>query len=119
MALTSNAGALSKPGRYLREHRYRLTLWTAAIEGLLVFVHVIPHLMMYVLAVVAILFWLSTARKYQSFTARQLSWVFAASQSLAVLVLIVLFIAKAVAITLIAIFAVIALIVLFAERERT
>ena len=118
MAISSHSGTLSKPGKYLKEHRYRLTLWVAAAEGLLVFLKVIPHLAMYAVAVVAILFWISTARKYQSNTARQASWIFAASQALAVLVPILLFVAKGIAITLIALVAIVALVVLFAERER-
>jgi hypothetical protein len=108
----------SKPAKYLREHRYRITLWIAAIEGLLVFVHVIPHIAMYALAVVAVVFWITAARRYRSSLARQLSWIFAASQSLAVLVPIVLIVAKWAAVTAIAVLAVVALVILFAERER-
>src|SRR5579871_633371 len=109
---------VSRPARYLREHRYRFTLWTAAIEGLLVVVHVIPHLAVYALAVIAIGFWVTAARRYRSATARNISWIFAASQALAVLIPVFLFIAKAIAIGAIAIIAVVALIILFAERER-
>ena len=108
----------SRPAKYLRDHRYRLTLWIAAIEGLLVFVHVIPHLAMYALAVVAIVFWIYVARRYRSSTARQASWILAASQALAVLIPVVLFIAKWIAVTSIVVLAVIALVILFAERER-
>ena len=118
MALTSHGGALSRPGKFLRDHRYRITLWIAAPEGLLVFVHVIPHLAMYILAVVAMAFWVTAARRYRSSTARQVSWIFAASQTLAVLVPIFLFFAKWIAILSLSVFAVIGLIILFAERER-
>ena len=38
--------ATLEAGRWLRDHRYRLTLWIAAVEGLLVFVHVIPRRVM-------------------------------------------------------------------------
>lgn len=110
--------AASRPARYLREHRLRLSLWIAAIEGLLVVIHVIPHLAMYTLAVVAIIFWATVARRYTSPLARQLTWVFAASQALAVLVPVVLFIAKWTAITAIVVLAVVALIFLFIERDR-
>jgi hypothetical protein len=110
--------AASRPARYLREHRLRLSLWIAAIEGLLVVIHVIPHLVMYTLFVVAIVFWATVARRYTSPFARQLTWVFAASQTLAVLVPIVLFVAKWTAITAIVILAVVALVFLFLERDR-
>jgi hypothetical protein len=108
----------SKPARYLREHRFRITLWAAAIEGLLVFVHVIPHLAMYALAVIAIGFWAFVARNYRSPTARNASWIFAASQAFAVLIPVVLFIAKWIAVGAIAIMAVVALVILFADRHR-
>jgi hypothetical protein len=108
----------SKPARYLRDHRFRLTFWTAAIEGLLVFVGVIPHLAIYALAIVAIVFWGTLARGYKSGLARNAAWIFAASQALAVLIPVGLFIFKWVAISAIAIIAVVALVILFAERER-
>jgi hypothetical protein len=108
----------SRPARYLRDHRFRLTLWTAAIEGFLVFVHVIPHLVIYVLAIGAIAFWAMLARRYRSATARNASWIFAASQALAVLIPVVLFVAKWIAVGAIAVIAVVALVILFAERPR-
>jgi hypothetical protein len=107
----------SKPARYLRDHRLRITLWIGAIEGLLTLLF-ISHLVVYVLAVVAIVFYVMVGRQYKSSLARQLAWIFAASQLLAVLVPIVLFIAKWVAVTAIAIIAVVGLVILFAERER-
>ena len=119
MAISSQSGTLSKPGKFLRDKRYRLTLWISAIEGLLVFVHVIPHLVMYILAIIAMAFWVTAARRYKSDTARQVSWIFAASQTLAVLVPIFLFFAKWIAVLSISVLAVIGLVILFAERERT
>ena len=111
---------LSKPAKYLRDHKLRITLWIAAPEGLIVVLGVISGFkyVVYVLAVVAIAFWLAIARNYRSNVARQASWIFAASQALAVLVPIVLIIAKWAAITAIAILAIVALVLLFAERER-
>ena len=108
----------SKPALYLRSHRLRITAWIAAPEGLLVLIHVIPHLAIYLLAVVGIAFWFTTARRYQSPAARQISWIFAASQTLAVLVPIVLIIAKWAAITAIGILALIALVFLFIEHKK-
>ncbi len=109
----------SKPARYLRVHRFRITLWIAADEGLLVLLQrdpaprglrprdrrgrvLVP----------------GRPASTSSATARQVSWIFAASQAIAVLVPIVLTIAKWAAIVAIAITAVVALVILFAERER-
>ena len=80
--MSSGANALdqpgSKPSRYLREHRLRLTIWIGAGEGLLTLLGLIPHLAVYILAAVAIGFWVVAGRKYESATARHLAWIFAA-----------------------------------------
>ncbi len=110
---------MTSPGNYLQAHRIRLALWIAVVEGLLTIVHVIPHLAIYILAVAAIAFWAVAGRNYKSNLGRQASWVFAASQAAAVLVPIVWFIAKWVAVITIAILAVVALIFLFLERDHT
>ncbi len=113
------ASSPSAPARYLRRHRVRITLWIAAAEGVLTLFHAIPHLAVYALAVVAIAFWAATGRTYRSLTARQASWIFAASQALAVLVPVVWFVARAVAIGVIVVLAIGALIFLFLDRERS
>ena len=50
--------------------------------------------------------------------ARQLSWIAAASQVLAILVIIFAFILKLVAIVAIAVFAIVALVYLFSDRRH-
>jgi len=109
---------VTSPGTALRQNRIKISLWVAAIEGLLTVVHVIPHLAVYVLAVVAIAFYAAAGRTYTSTFGRQLSWIFAASQAAAVLVPIVWFVAKWVAVIAIALIAVAALVFLFMERDR-
>ncbi len=106
-------------GQSLRQHRIKISLWIAVVEGILVLVHVIPHWAVYVLAAVAIVFWVGAARRYSSPVARQAGWIFAASQLLTVLVPAVWFIAKTVAIIAIALIAVAGLVFLFTEREHT
>jgi hypothetical protein len=108
----------SRPARYLREHRLRLTIWIGAIEGLLTLLGFLPHLAVYVLAVVAIAWWFTMGRRYTSPTARHLTWIFAASQAVAVLIPAVLHIAKWLAITAIVIAAAVGLFILFTEREK-
>ncbi len=109
----------SKPARYLREHRLRLTIWIGAIEGLLVLLGVLDHLVIYVLAAVAILWYFTMGRRYTSPTARNLSWIFAASQAVAVLVPAVLHVAKWLAITAVVVAAAIGLVILFTERDKS
>jgi hypothetical protein len=116
--VASEANIVKAPGRYLRAHRLRLSLWIAAVEGLLVLVHLMPHLVLYALAAVALAFWFGMARNYKSAFARQASWVFAASQALAVLVPIAWAITKFfVAIAVVVAIAIAALYFLFTERE--
>jgi len=106
----------SKPSK-LRANRLKITLWIAAIEGVLVLVGVIPHLAVYLLAIVAIAFFAVWGRKFTSPTAKNLTWIFASSQLLAVLVPAVLFVAKWIAITAIIVVAVVGLVVLFTDRD--
>ena len=106
----------SRSGRWLRERRLRITLWIAAIEGLLYLFHVL-HLWEAVgLAVIAVAFWWYVARVHRSFSLRQIGWIFAASQLLVLCVPIALAVLKAVAIGVIALLAIAALIFLFTER---
>jgi hypothetical protein len=114
----NSAGGLSKPGQYLRQNKLKLALWIAVAEGLLVLLGVLPHLAVYVLAIGAVAFWAVAGRKYRSETARHGSWVLAASQAIVVLVPIVWFVAKQVAIIAVAAIAIGALVFLFLERDR-
>ena len=117
--MASEPNIVKAPGQYLRAHRLRLSLWIAAVEGLLVLVHLLPHIVLYALAAVALAFWFGAARSYKSAMARQAAWVFAASQALAVLVPIVWGITKFFfAIALVVAIAIAALYFLFTEREK-
>jgi FtsH-binding integral membrane protein len=120
--MTTGAGTAldqpgSRPARYLKEHRLRLAIWIGAVEGLLT-IFVLSHYVVYVLAIVAIAWWFTMGRRYSSATARHLSWIFAASQAIAVLIPVILHIAKWAAITAVVIAAAIGLFILFTEREK-
>jgi len=106
-----------KSQRYLRAHRVRITLWIGVIEGILVLFGVLPHLAVYLLAIVAVGFYVLVGRKYTSPTARDLTWVFATSQLLAVLVPALLFAFKWLAIAAIIGAAVVGLVLLFSDRK--
>src|SRR5438045_1099898 len=82
---------MTRPGEYLRQNRIKIALWVAVIEGVLVIVHLIPHLAIYVVAVVAVFFYAAAGRNYKSALGRQLAWIFAASQAATVLIPIVWF----------------------------
>jgi hypothetical protein len=106
----------SRTGRWLRERRYRFTLWIAAAEGLLYLFHVLSWWAAVALAIIAVGFWVYAGRAHRSDTVRQLSWVFAASQLLVLCVPLALGIVKAVAVAVIAVLAIVALFALFRER---
>ena len=107
-------------GRWLRERRLRLALWVAVIEGLLV--ALTPDLTKWtVLVIGAILlaFYIVAGRNIHWDVGRQLSWIAAASQALAILVVILAFVLKLVAIVAVVAFAIIALVYLFSDSRHT
>jgi hypothetical protein len=106
----------TRSGRWLRERRFRTTLWIAAIEGLLYLVHVLHWWEAVALAGIAIGVWWFVGRKNRSDVVRQLTWIFAASQLLVLCVPIALGILKAIAIGVVAVLAIGALILLFTRR---
>jgi hypothetical protein len=116
--VTDAVHGLPRPGGYLRQHRIKLALWIAVIEGVLVLAHVLPHLAVYILALFALAFYVAVARKYHSTAAREAAWIFAASQVLTVLVPIVWHVTKLVAEVAVVVLAVAGLIFLFTEHNR-
>jgi hypothetical protein len=107
-------------GRWLRERRLRLALWVAVVEGLLVaLTHDLTRWTVLVIAIIVLAFYVLAGRSMRWDVARQLSWIAAASQALAILVVIVAFVLGLVAIFLVAVFAVIALVYLFSDYRRT
>ena len=113
-------GGGTRIGRWLRGRRVRLALWVAVIEGLLV--ALTPDLTKWtVLVIGAILlaFYMVAGRNMSWDVGRQLSWIAAASQALAILVVIFAFVFKLVAILAIVIFALVALAYLFSDSRHT
>jgi len=106
----------TRPGRWLRERRYRLTMWVTLVEGILYLVHLLHWWEAVALAVIGVGFWWYAGRSSRSDLIRQVSWIFAASQLLVLCVPIALAILKAIAIGVIALLAIAALIFLFKER---
>jgi hypothetical protein len=107
----------TKSGRWLRQRRLRVLLAIAAVEGLLYLFGALHWWAAVLLAVIAVSFWWFVARRSRSHTLRQIGWILAGSQLLVLMVPLAIGILKAVAIAVIAIFAVFALIFLFTDRS--
>ena len=105
----------------MRARRIKIALWAAVVEGLIAaFSHDIGRWTILALAVIVLAFWMVAGRHMRWDVARELSWIAAASQVLAILVIIFAFVLKLVAIVAIVAFALIALVFLFSEnRQRT
>jgi hypothetical protein len=104
-------------GRWLKARRIRFALWIAVIEGLIV---AFTHFSRWVIISLAILLlpvYLFWGREARSDTARQLSWIAGASQSLAVLAVILSFFLPFLALIVAGVFAVIAVAYLFFDRD--
>jgi hypothetical protein len=108
----------TRSGRWLRAKRFRLTLWIAAVEGLLYLVGVLSWWVVVALAAIAVLFYLYAGRSSRSDLLRQASWVFAMSQLLVLIVPIAFWFVKAIAIGVVVLLAIAGLIYLFTERPK-
>ena len=113
-------GGSTRIGRWLRARRLRLALWVAVVEGLLV--ALTPDLTKWtvlIIGTILLAFYIVAGRSMRWDVGRQLSWIAAASQALAILVVILAFVLKLVAIVAIVAFAIIALVYLFSDSRRT
>ena len=107
----------SRAGRWLEAKRFRIALWVAAIEALIVlFSHDLTKWTVIALAVVGVIAWLG-GRDSGSHTVRQILWIFAASQLLAVIAVILAWIVKWAVIMAVVVFAVLGLVYLFLDRR--
>ena len=94
--------------------RIRITLWIAVLEGLIVaFTKDLSRWTVIGLAIPVLALYIFWGREARSHTVRQVLWIAAASQALAVVVVILAFILNWLALLLAAIFAAIALLFLF------
>ena len=108
----------SRTGRWLRLRRTRIALWIAAIEAILVAVfHSTSRWTVIGLAIVAVALYVAAGRESRSDTFRQLTWILAVSQLLAVVAAILAFIVFWTAIVAVAVFAVVALFFVFTDRR--
>jgi hypothetical protein len=109
----------TRGGRWLRERRLRLAIWTAVVEGIIV--AVTPDLSRWtvlVIGVIVLAFYVLAGRNISWDVGRHLSWIAAASQAMAILVVLFFFIVEWIAIAAIAALAVLALVYLFSDRRH-
>ena len=108
----------SRPGRWLRARRTRISLWIAAAEAIVVAVfHDVSRITVIVLAALAVALYWYAGRRTRSDTFHQGSWIFAVSQLLAVIAAILAFIVFWTAIVFVCIFALVALFFVFTDRR--
>ena len=105
------------PGGWLRARRTRLALWIAAAEGIIVAIsHDVTKWFVIALAALAV-FAFSYGRNNSSTIVRQVLWIFAASQLLALLLVLFAVVVKWLVIVGLIAFAVIGLGILFLDRR--
>jgi hypothetical protein len=107
----------AKRRRWYEETRVKVALGIAFAEGLFVAVsREWSKWTVIIIAIPIILFYLLSGRTLESNMGRQTSWVLAASQALAVIVVVLWWWIKLLTFVAVAIFAVIALYLLFVDR---
>ena len=113
-------GGSSHTGRWLRERRLKLALWIAVLEGIVVAVSGdISRWTVVGIAALVLVIYVLVRENLRWDAARQLIWIVAASQVLALLVVILAFIVGAIALVLVVLFALVALAYLVSDLRRT
>ena len=109
----------SSTGRWLHQRRLKIALGIAVLEGILVAVEKdFSRWTVIIISAPIIAFYLFAGRTLASDTGRQFAWIAAASQAFAVILCIVALVIGAFVLVIAAVFAAIALILLFGERDR-
>jgi hypothetical protein len=110
----------TKVGRWLRARRLRLAIWVAVIEGIIVAVeNDISKWTVMILAIAVLTLYFVWGRGMQWDVGRQLAWISAASQVLALLVALFAFILWGIALGAVAILAILALVYLYSDLRQT
>jgi hypothetical protein len=108
----------SPPSRWLRERRWRFALWIAVVEAVVVAIaHDVSRWTVLLLAVIAFAFYTFVGRKTRSAVVHEVSWIFGASQAMALLAAIIAFFVFWLAFIAAAIFAVVALAYFLLDRR--
>jgi hypothetical protein len=108
----------SRVGRWLRARRFRIALWIAVIEAVIAwFTSDFSKWTIILLAAIFVPIYMYWGRERRSDTLRQILWIAAASQALAILAVIAAFIALGLVLIMAAIFAAVALVLIFADHR--
>lgn len=107
----------SERGAWLRARRLRLALLIGLVESVLVLVGNSGWYWVLAAAAVTVAFYLFVGRDFRFHTVRELSWIAAASQLIAVLVPVLWVLVKAVAIAVLVVLAVVLLVMLLTDRR--
>jgi hypothetical protein len=108
----------TRTGRWLGERRLRVALWIAVVEGIVVAVSpAVSRWTVIALAVVTLALYMLVFRNIRMAALRQISWIAAASQLLALLVVVLAFFLTWLAILAIVAFAALALVYLILDRR--
>jgi len=110
----------SRAGRWLRERRLRLALWIAVLEGIVVALRGdVSRWTVIAIAALVLVIYMLVRNSVRWDAARQVVWIVAASQVMAVLVVILAFVVGALAIVLVVLFAIAALVFLIGDLRRS
>ena len=107
----------SRSGLWLRARRLRLALLVGLVESVLVLLADSGWYWVLAAAAVTVAFYLFVGRTVRFHAVRELSWIAAASQLIAVLVPVLWALVKAVAIVVLVVMAVILLVMLLVDRR--
>src|SRR5919106_2821915 len=107
----------SRPSRWLRAWRFKLALWIAVVEGLLVVFDVISGWVALAVGAILVVFYFWVGRGLRWDTLRQASWIAALSQVLVAFVPVLAFVLGVLALLAVAVLALVALAFLLADRR--
>jgi uncharacterized membrane protein YqhA len=110
----------TRVGRWLRARRVRLAIWVAVVEGLIVALdHGVSRWTVMILSIAVLAVYFTAGRNMRWDVGRQLAWIAAASQVMALLVVVLAFIVWGIALALVVLFAIVALVYLYSDLRRT
>jgi hypothetical protein len=110
----------TRVGRWLRARRVRLAIWVAVAEGLIVALeNDISKWTVMILAIAVLALYFVVGRDLKWDVGRQLAWIAAASQVLALLVAVFAFIVWGIALGAVVVLAILALVYLYSDLRRT
>jgi hypothetical protein len=104
-------------GNWLRERRLRLALLIGLVESLLVVFAGLGWFWVLALAAAAVALYIFVARGARYHALREVAWIFAASQLIAVIVPVLWVVAKFVAVLILVVMAALLLIMLLMDRR--